>query len=115
MVDRRALAPLEISQEVRGAVAARRGVVALESAVLTHGLPVEAAVEAVERQRRACAAEGAVPAVVGVLEGRLRVGLSQPECEALAKSQGAAKASGWNLAAAIFQPLSVSIFWSIYL
>ena len=104
MVDRRALAPLEISLEVRGAVAARRGVVALESAVLTHGLPAEAAVEAVERQRRACAAEGAVPAVVGVLEGRLRVGLSQPECEALAKSQGAAKASGWNLAAAISAP-----------
>ena len=87
-----------VSEEVSAALAAGRGVVALESAVLTHGLPAKAAAEAVRRQHLACAAEGAVPAVVGVFDHRLRIGLSEAECRTLAESRGAGKASGWNLA-----------------
>jgi pseudouridylate synthase len=96
--------PLSISEEVRAAIAQRRGVVALESAVLTHGLPAEAADQAVARQRQACADEGATAAVVGIVAGQLRVGLSDAECHELARHQGAEKASGWNLAGVLGAP-----------
>ena len=95
---------LLVSDEVTAAIAARRGVVALESAVLTHGLPPEAAADAVRRQRLACEAEGAVPAVVGILDRRLRVGLSDADCRTLAERPGAGKASGWNLAGVLDTP-----------
>jgi pseudouridylate synthase len=104
VLDRDAPAALEVSEEVQAALAARRGVVALESAVLTHGLPIGPALEAVARQRRACAGEGATAAVVGVLKGRLVVGLSDAECAELARHPDRGKASGWNLAALISAP-----------
>jgi pseudouridylate synthase len=96
--------PVDLSDDVSQAIARRRGVVALESAVLTHGLPLEAADEAVLRQGRACTAEGAVPAVVGVFQGRLRVGLSEEECRELARHPAARKVSGWNLAGVLADP-----------
>jgi pseudouridine-5'-phosphate glycosidase len=84
--------PLEVAAEVRSALLDRRGVVALESALLTHGLPADAAQRALELQRRACADAGALAAVVGVAGGRLCAGLSQADCEALACRADAGKA-----------------------
>ena len=79
-------------------------VVALESAVITHGLPGPAALEAVRRQSDACEQGGAVPAVVAVFEGTLHIGLSLDQCSALATHQDNAKVSPWNLASAISSP-----------
>lgn len=73
-------------------------VVALESAVITHGLPRAAALDAIRRQRKACEAAGAIPAVVAVFKGELRVGLTEDECVELAERADAAKVSPWNLA-----------------
>ncbi|HYM50999.1 MAG TPA: pseudouridine-5'-phosphate glycosidase [Candidatus Limnocylindrales bacterium] len=95
---------LDLSDDVRAALKAGRPVVALESAVLTHGLPLASAAEAVLRQRRACVNGGALPAVVAVFQGRLRVGLSDRECVELAGHAGAAKVSPWNLAGALLEP-----------
>ncbi|MEU7050892.1 pseudouridine-5'-phosphate glycosidase [Streptomyces eurythermus] len=75
---------LVVSEEVRGAIDARRPVVALESTIIAHGLPrprnLEVALELEEAVRR----EGAVPATVAVLDGRPRVGLDQEELERIA-------------------------------
>ena len=79
-------------------------VVALESAVITHGLPKPAALDAVRRQWDACQKAGATPAVVAVFDGRLRVGLSLDECAVLADRGDAAKVSPWNLGAALVSP-----------
>jgi pseudouridine-5'-phosphate glycosidase len=93
-----------MSPAVRDAMASGAAVVALESAVITHGLPKPAAMEAVRQQWDACERAGATPAVVAVFDGELRVGLTLDECEALAGRAGAVKVSPWNLAAATVNP-----------
>jgi pseudouridylate synthase len=95
---------LRIAPAVRDAIASGAAVVALESAVITHGLPKAAAIDAVRRQWEACEKAGATPAVVAVFEGTLRVGLTLDECAALAERADAVKVSPWNLAAALTRP-----------
>jgi pseudouridine-5'-phosphate glycosidase len=95
---------LAIAPEVQRALAGSKPIVALESAVITHGLPGPAALEAVERQVAACQKVGALPAVVAVFDGTLRIGLSSDECRRLAERSNNAKVSPWNLASAISSP-----------
>src|SRR3989442_11847050 len=89
---------LAIAPPVRDAIASGAAVVALESAVITHGLPKAAAIDAVRRQWEACEKANATPAVVAVFGGELRVGLSLDECALLAGRTDAVKVSPWNLA-----------------
>jgi pseudouridine-5'-phosphate glycosidase len=98
------VAPFTISPEIKHALESGKPVVALESAVITHGLPKPAAMNAVRRQWEACAKAGATPAVVAIFEGALRVGLSLDDCATLAERRDAVKVSPWNLAAAIRNP-----------
>ena len=95
---------LSVAPAVEQATASGGAVVALESAVITHGLPREAALDAVRRQWDACQEAGATPAVVAVFDGRLRVGLSLEECTRLAERDDAVKVSPWNLGAAVVSP-----------
>jgi pseudouridine-5'-phosphate glycosidase len=98
------VAALTISPDLKRALEGGKPVVALESAVITHGLPKAAAMEAVRRQWEACVESGAMPAVVAVFDGALRVGLTLDDCAALATRRDAVKVSPWNLAAAIANP-----------
>jgi pseudouridine-5'-phosphate glycosidase len=98
------VATIDIAPEVAESLQSGRPVVALESAVFTHGLPADAGREALRRQREACQEHGVVPAVVAVHEGRLRVGLTPAQTDALIRHEGAAKVSPWNLAAALHGP-----------
>ena len=69
-----------VAPVVADAVAAGRGVVALESTIFSNlGLPAPANAEALERCVQAVEAGGAVPAVTAVLDGRPRVGLERDE------------------------------------
>lgn len=98
------MARLSIAPTVERASEQGRPVVVLESAVITHGLPKNHAIDAVRRQVRACEQAGAVPAVVAVFGGSLRVGLTTDDCQALAEYDRPAKVSPWNLAAALTEP-----------
>ena len=70
---------LSFSDEVAEALAERRPVVALETTLIAHGFPTpEGVAVGLESERRTREA-GAVPATIGVLDGRLRVGLSEAE------------------------------------
>jgi pseudouridine-5'-phosphate glycosidase len=95
---------LNVAPAVRDALASGGAVVAFESAVITHGLPHPAALEAVRRQWAACQQAGATPAVVAVFDGSLRVGLSLEDCATLAQRADAVKVSPWNLGAALASP-----------
>src|SRR2546430_4793629 len=95
---------LAIAPTVRDAIGSGAAVVALESAVITHGLPKSAAIDAVRQQWDACEKASATPAVVAVFDGQLRVGLTVDECAALAGRADAVKVSPWNLAAAMVSP-----------
>jgi pseudouridine-5'-phosphate glycosidase len=87
--------------EVARALEAGSGVVALETTVVTHGLPhphgVATALALEDHVRR----EGATPATIGVLEGAIRVGLTHAEIERLAGSPGVVKVNPSNLAAVV--------------
>ena len=98
------MATLTIAPDVERALEGGQAIVALESAVITHGLPKAAAMGAVRRQWEACEEAGATPAVVAVFDGTLRVGLTLDECAALAERADAVKVSPWNLAAALINP-----------
>jgi pseudouridine-5'-phosphate glycosidase len=89
---------LVISTEVAAALAAGRPVVALESTIVSHGMPWPENVEtalAVEDEVRA---SGAVPAAIAVTGGKLRVGLDRATLETLAKSNDVLKLSSADLA-----------------
>ncbi len=91
----------DILPEVETALAGGRPVVALESTIITHGMPwpdnarMAADVEAVVRE------EGAVAATIAVIDGRLKIGLTEVERQALAQAKGAMKLSRADLAFAL--------------
>ena len=73
--------PVAVSEEVAAALADRRAVVALETTLVAHGFPApEGVAVGLESERRVREA-GAVPATVGVLDGRVRVGLEATDLE----------------------------------
>jgi len=92
---------LSIAPEVADALAERRPVVALESSVLAQGMPHPANLETARAVEAAVRAGGAVPAVVAVLDGRLRVGLDPASLERIAIAKGALKLSRADLAYAL--------------
>lgn len=88
---------LDVRPEVAAALAAKKPVVALESTVIAHGLPRPHNLETALRMEAAIRENGAVPATIGLLHGRLVVGLSREEVELLANTAGVAKASRRDL------------------
>lgn len=88
----------EISEPVQAALKGKKPIVALESTLITHGLPwpqnkeIALELEAIIRE------EGATPATIAILEGRLIVGLSEAQIVTLAKTTSAQKVSRRDLA-----------------
>lgn len=74
---------LDIAPEVADALAARRPVVALESTIISHGMPWPRNVETAQAVQAEVRAQGAVPATIAVIDGRLKAGLSDAQIEAL--------------------------------
>ncbi len=89
---------LAIAPEVRAALAEGRAVVALESTIITHGMPWPQNLETAREVEAVVRGEGAVPATIAVLDGTPRIGLSAAELEALAARKEVAKASRRDLA-----------------
>jgi pseudouridylate synthase len=92
---------LEPSPEVRDAIASRRPLVALESTIIAHGMPFPANVETARAVEALVRQNGAVPATVAVLGGRLRVGLSEAQLEQVGSAPGVAKVSRRDLPQAL--------------
>ena len=70
---------LDIAKEVAEALSAGDAVVALESTIVTHGMPYPQNVETARAVEQRIRAEGAVPATIAVLRGRIKVGLTDEE------------------------------------
>ena len=88
-----------VAEPIAKAIAARRRVVALETTLVTHGFPHPRGVEISAMLEAAVAAEGALPATIGIVDGRLRVGLQRGEVAQLAACGRAVKLNLSNLAA----------------
>ena len=93
---------LDISPEVKCALDEGRPVVALESTIISHGMPYPKNVETALLVEKTVRENGAVPATIAVIGGRLKAGLSGDEIEYLGKTgRGVAKASRRDLPALI--------------
>ncbi len=93
---------LDISPEVRQALADGKPVVALESTIISHGMPYPKNVETALLVEKTIRENGAVPATIAIIGGRLKAGLSPEEIEYLGKAgRKVAKASRRDLAAIV--------------
>ena len=84
---------LRFHPDVRDALAAGRPVVALESTLITHGLPYPVNQEVASGMEKAVRDAGAVPATIAVLKGQITVGLAAEELAYLAQAQNVRKCS----------------------
>lgn len=84
---------LDIAPEIADALAQAGAVVALESTIIAHGMPYPGNLETARALERIIRSEGALPATIAVLDGRLRVGLDDAALQRLAQSPDMAKAS----------------------
>ena len=93
--------PIKYSQEVTKARAAGRAIVALESTIITHGMPYPQNVETAAQVEQDIRDAGAVPATMAVMNGKLYVGLEADELQALGQAKDVAKVSRADIAACI--------------
>ncbi len=93
--------PIHYSAEVRAAKDAGHPIVALESTIITHGMPYPQNVEVAAQVEQDIRDAGAVPATMAVIEGVLHVGLEPDQLQALGQAQGVAKISRADMAACI--------------
>ena len=92
---------LELSEPVAAALEENAPVVALESTIITHGMPYPRNLETALSVESEIEQRGAVPATIAVLEGKIHVGLSRTQLEQLAKAQDVMKLSRADLAYAV--------------
>ena len=93
---------LDVNPEVAQAIAEGRPVVALESTIISHGMPYPQNVETALQVEQIVRDNGAVPATIAILGGRLKAGLTKEEIEYLGKAgQKVTKASRRDLAALV--------------
>jgi pseudouridine-5'-phosphate glycosidase len=93
--------PIHYSAEVRAAKDAGHPIVALESTIITHGMPYPQNIEVATQVEQDIRDAGAVPATMAVIEGVLHVGLEPDQLKALGQAQGVAKISRADMAACI--------------
>ncbi len=89
-----------VDDKVKRALISQEPVVALESTVITHGLPYPENLDLANRMEAQVSAHDATPATIALVNGKIRVGLSQPELLELAREAGMHKISARDLAPA---------------
>lgn len=92
---------LDIKEEVKHALEQNLPVVALESTIISHGMPYPQNVEMAKRCEEIIRENGAIPATIAIINGRIKVGLTDEDLNLLATSKNVAKVSRRDLAKVI--------------
>ncbi|KPB01690.1 pseudouridine-5'-phosphate glycosidase [Ahrensia marina] len=92
---------IHYTEEVSNALSEKRAIVALESTIITHGMPYPDNLEMARSVEAIIRDNGAVPATIAVIEGKLHVGLDDEQAEWLAQQKGTMKLSRADLAYAM--------------
>lgn len=100
------MALVDVADEVAAALADGRPVVALESTIVTHGMPYPENADTALAVEQAVRQSGATPATIAVIAGRCRIGLDAATLDALASGGGALKASKRDLPGVVARRLS---------
>lgn len=88
---------LDINEEVAKALEQGKPVVALESTIISHGMPYPQNMEMAQKVENIIRENGAIPATIGIINGRLKAGLTKEELEYMATTKGVIKASRRDL------------------
>jgi len=91
--------PLVYSEEVQDARKSGAPIVALESTIITHGMPFPQNVETARQVEAEIRTNGAVPATIAIMNGKIHIGLSDAELDTLGQAKDVAKLSRADLAA----------------
>ena len=94
---------MDISEEIQNSIKENGPVVALESTIISHGMPFPQNLETALEVERIIRKEGAIPATIAVVEGRIKIGLSNLELEQFAQGTKTVKVSSRDLPLAISQ------------
>lgn len=97
---------LKLHPDVSKAIASQKAVVALESTIITHGMPYPENLTMAKEVEQIVKGHGAVPATVGIVEGKVHVGLSESDLEYLAESKETVKISRRDLPYVLSKGLS---------
>ena len=89
---------LSITPEIEEAIKAGKPVVALESTILSHGMPYPENVEFASKVEEVVRGEGAIPATTAIIGGKLKVGLTKDELEIMCKAENVGKVSRRDVA-----------------
>ncbi len=89
---------LSITPEIEEAIKAGKPVVALESTILSHGMPFPQNMEFAHKVEEIVRAEGAIPATTAIIGGKLKVGLTSEELDLMCKADGVGKVSRRDVA-----------------
>ena len=88
---------LDVRSDIKEAIEADKPVVALESTILSHGMPYPENLEFARNGERIIKEEGAVPATIAIIGGKIKVGLSDEELEIMCKAENVGKVSRRDL------------------
>ena len=94
---------MDISEEIQNSIKENGPVVALESTIISHGMPFPQNLETALEVESIIRKEGAIPATIAVLEGRIKIGLSNLELEQFAQGTKTVKVSSRDLPLALSQ------------
>ena len=94
---------MDISEEIQDSIKEKGPVVALESTIISHGMPFPQNLETALEVESIIRKEGAIPATIAVVEGRIKIGLSNLELEQFAQGTKTVKVSSRDLPLAISQ------------
>ncbi|AQU78658.1 pseudouridine-5'-phosphate glycosidase [Planococcus faecalis] len=84
---------ISYSTEVQQALEGKKPIVALESTIISHGMPYPQNVETARMVEQIIRDNGAVPATIAIMDGKIKIGLSEEELELLGNTPGVAKVS----------------------
>ncbi|WP_425284447.1 pseudouridine-5'-phosphate glycosidase [Alkalicoccus daliensis] len=96
---------VECSPEVKTALEEGKPVVALESTIITHGMPYPENIETAKKVEEIIKERGVVPATIALMDGKIKVGLTAEELEMLAKADDVVKVSRRDIASVLAEKL----------
>ena len=92
----------EVSRKVHEAITSKKPIVALESTLISHGLPYPENIQVANESIKAVEDNGAIAATIGIIKGKVKIGLSNEDIELLAKDSNVQKVSNHNINLSIF-------------
>ena len=93
----------DVSKNVRKAIDLRKPIVALESTLISHGLPYPENIKVAKESIMAVQDNGSIAATIGIINGKIKIGLSNEDIEILAKDNNVQKVSNHNINLSIYK------------